>query len=120
MLDIMRLFFFVLTFFSCLVLSCLVPCCPPGTAGQRCTTLRRLVLHEKIYDEFVAKLVAGYSKVRIALFACYVLLYSSEISITVSRLTCLCCLGYLCCFHYRTYYRSLSPYSLTSSLTCSP
>lgn len=33
-----------------------------GTAGQRCTTLRRLVLHEKIYDEFVSKLVAGYSK----------------------------------------------------------
>jgi hypothetical protein len=22
-----------------------------GTAGQRCTTLRRLILHEKIYDE---------------------------------------------------------------------
>lgn len=35
-----------------------------GTAGQRCTTLRRLVLHEKIYDEFVAKLVAGYSKIK--------------------------------------------------------
>lgn len=35
----------------------------PGTAGQRCTTLRRLVLHEKIYDEFVSKLVSGYSKV---------------------------------------------------------
>lgn len=35
-----------------------------GTAGQRCTTLRRLVLHEKIYDEFVAKLKAGYSKLK--------------------------------------------------------
>lgn len=35
-----------------------------GTAGQRCTTLRRLVLHEKIYDEFVAKLVSGYSKIK--------------------------------------------------------
>ncbi len=35
-----------------------------GTAGQRCTTLRRLVLHEKIYDEFVKKLVIGYSKVK--------------------------------------------------------
>ena len=26
-----------------------------GTAGQRCTTLRRLMVHEKIYDEFVGK-----------------------------------------------------------------
>ena len=32
-----------------------------GTAGQRCTTLRRLVLHEDIYDKFVASLVKAYS-----------------------------------------------------------
>ena len=31
-----------------------------GTAGQRCTTLRRLVLHEKIYDKFVNSLVSAY------------------------------------------------------------
>lgn len=34
-----------------------------GTAGQRCTTLRRLVLHEKIYDTFLAKLKAAYANV---------------------------------------------------------
>ena len=27
-----------------------------GTAGQRCTTLRRLIVHESIYDAFVARL----------------------------------------------------------------
>lgn len=31
-----------------------------GTAGQRCTTLRRLLLHEKIYDKFVNALVSAY------------------------------------------------------------
>jgi aldehyde dehydrogenase family 7 protein A1 len=31
-----------------------------GTAGQRCTTLRRLFLHESIYDAFVERLVKGY------------------------------------------------------------
>lgn len=34
-----------------------------GTAGQRCTTLRRLFLHEKIYDAFVRRLVDAYKKV---------------------------------------------------------
>jgi len=34
-----------------------------GTAGQRCTTTRRLIIHEKIYDEFVAKLKHRYSTV---------------------------------------------------------
>jgi aldehyde dehydrogenase family 7 protein A1 len=34
-----------------------------GTAGQRCTTLRRLYLHEKIHDEFVAKLVKSYKSI---------------------------------------------------------
>ncbi len=36
-----------------------------GTAGQRCTTLRRLMVHEKIYDEFVGKLVAAYKTIKI-------------------------------------------------------
>ena len=31
-----------------------------GTAGQRCTTLRRLFLHEDIYDAFVARMVKAY------------------------------------------------------------
>jgi len=34
-----------------------------GTAGQRCTTLRRLFLHESIYDAFVKRLVGAYAKV---------------------------------------------------------
>lgn len=35
-----------------------------GTAGQRCTTLRRLLLHEKIYDQFLAQLVKGYAQLK--------------------------------------------------------
>ena len=31
-----------------------------GTAGQRCTTLRRLFIHEDIYDDFVARMVKAY------------------------------------------------------------
>jgi len=34
-----------------------------GTAGQRCTTLRRLFLHESIYDGFVKRLASAYAKV---------------------------------------------------------
>ena len=34
-----------------------------GTAGQRCTTTRRLFLHDGIYDGFVAKLKAAYASV---------------------------------------------------------
>lgn len=34
-----------------------------GTAGQRCTTTRRLIVHEKIYDEFLAQLVKKYNGV---------------------------------------------------------
>jgi aldehyde dehydrogenase (NAD+) len=30
-----------------------------GTAGQRCTSTRRLIIHEKIYDQFVEKLVVA-------------------------------------------------------------
>jgi aldehyde dehydrogenase (NAD+) len=31
-----------------------------GTAGQRCTTTRRLFVHESIYDDVLAKLVTAY------------------------------------------------------------
>jgi aldehyde dehydrogenase (NAD+) len=34
-----------------------------GTAGQRCTTLRRLFVHESIYDAFVTRLKAAYASV---------------------------------------------------------
>lgn len=36
-----------------------------GTAGQRCTTTRRLILEESIHDDFVDKLVNAYSTIRI-------------------------------------------------------
>ncbi len=36
-----------------------------GTAGQRCTSTRRLIIQEKVYDTFVKKLVANYKKVAI-------------------------------------------------------
>ncbi|RZK41628.1 MAG: aldehyde dehydrogenase family protein [Pedobacter sp.] len=36
-----------------------------GTAGQRCTTTRRLIIHESVYDTFVAKLVKAYGQLRI-------------------------------------------------------
>ncbi|MBA4794330.1 MAG: aldehyde dehydrogenase family protein [Phenylobacterium sp.] len=34
-----------------------------GTAGQRCTTLRRLFVHDSVYDEFVPRLKAAYASV---------------------------------------------------------
>lgn len=34
-----------------------------GTAGQRCTTTRRLFLHDSIYEGFVARLKAAYASV---------------------------------------------------------
>ncbi|WP_293643054.1 L-piperidine-6-carboxylate dehydrogenase [Sphingopyxis sp. RIFCSPHIGHO2_12_FULL_65_19] len=34
-----------------------------GTAGQRCTTTRRLFLHDRVYDGFVAQLKAAYASV---------------------------------------------------------
>jgi len=34
-----------------------------GTAGQRCTTTRRLIVHESIYDDVLAKLVTAYKQV---------------------------------------------------------
>ncbi|GMF34672.1 unnamed protein product [Phytophthora fragariaefolia] len=36
-----------------------------GTAGQRCTSLRRLFLHEDIHDEFLDRLVSAYQNVKI-------------------------------------------------------
>ncbi len=34
-----------------------------GTAGQRCTSTRRIIVHEKIADKFVERLVKGYQQV---------------------------------------------------------
>jgi L-aminoadipate-semialdehyde dehydrogenase len=36
-----------------------------GTAGQRCTTLRRLIVHESIADAFLGRLVRAYAHVKI-------------------------------------------------------
>jgi aldehyde dehydrogenase (NAD+) len=36
-----------------------------GTCGQRCTTLRRLIVHRSLHDALVAKLAAVYDKLRI-------------------------------------------------------
>ncbi|MBB6428083.1 aldehyde dehydrogenase family protein [Sphingopyxis sp. JAI128] len=36
-----------------------------GTAGQRCTTTRRLFVHDRIYDGFVARLKSAYASVSV-------------------------------------------------------
>ena len=36
-----------------------------GTAGQRCTTLRRLIVHASIYDQLLPRLKTAYASVRI-------------------------------------------------------
>jgi aldehyde dehydrogenase (NAD+) len=36
-----------------------------GTAGQRCTTTRRVLVHERLYDELAHRLVTAYEQVRI-------------------------------------------------------
>ena len=36
-----------------------------GTAGQRCTSTRRLIIHESVYDTFLHKLIGNYEKVKI-------------------------------------------------------
>ena len=36
-----------------------------GTAGQRCTTTRRIIVHEDIYDKLAAALVKAYGSLRI-------------------------------------------------------
>ncbi len=36
-----------------------------GTAGQRCTTTRRLIIHEKVYEDFKNRLVRAYGQLKI-------------------------------------------------------
>ncbi len=36
-----------------------------GTAGQRCTTLRRLLVHRDVYDKLVPKLIGAYGRVSV-------------------------------------------------------
>jgi len=36
-----------------------------GTAGQRCTSTRRLIIHESVYEQFKQKLVKAYGQIRI-------------------------------------------------------
>ena len=36
-----------------------------GTAGQRCTSLRRLIVHEDVYDTLLDRLKAAYSAIRV-------------------------------------------------------
>lgn len=36
-----------------------------GTCGQRCTSLRRLIIHESLYDSIVSKLVKAYATIPI-------------------------------------------------------
>jgi aldehyde dehydrogenase (NAD+) len=36
-----------------------------GTCGQRCTSTRRLIIHESVYDEFTQKLKNAYGQIRI-------------------------------------------------------
>jgi len=36
-----------------------------GTAGQRCTSTRRLIVHESLYDDVVARLKKAYASIRI-------------------------------------------------------
>lgn len=36
-----------------------------GTAGQRCTTTRRIIVHESMYDELISKLITAYKQIRI-------------------------------------------------------
>lgn len=36
-----------------------------GTAGQRCTTTRRLIVHEEVYEEVKSKLISAYNQLSI-------------------------------------------------------
>jgi aldehyde dehydrogenase (NAD+) len=36
-----------------------------GTAGQRCTSTRRLIIHESVYEQFKQKLVKAYAQIKI-------------------------------------------------------
>ena len=35
-----------------------------GTAGQRCTSTRRIIIHEDVYDEFKNKMISAYEKIK--------------------------------------------------------
>ncbi|WP_120497152.1 aldehyde dehydrogenase family protein [Kiloniella sp. EL199] len=36
-----------------------------GTAGQRCTTLRRLIVHKDIYDQLMPRVISAYQSVKV-------------------------------------------------------
>src|SRR6202008_97771 len=36
-----------------------------GTAGQRCTSTRRLIIQEEVYDKVKEKIIAGYRQLKI-------------------------------------------------------
>jgi len=36
-----------------------------GTAGQRCTSTRRLIIHQSVYEQFKQKLVSAYQQIKI-------------------------------------------------------
>ena len=36
-----------------------------GTAGQRCTSTRRLIIHEDVYEAFIAKMISAYGQLKI-------------------------------------------------------
>jgi aldehyde dehydrogenase family 7 protein A1 len=36
-----------------------------GTCGQRCTSLRRLIVHDSVFDQFAQRMVAAYKTIRI-------------------------------------------------------
>lgn len=36
-----------------------------GTAGQRCTSTRRLIIHESVYNEVIDKITSAYSQIKI-------------------------------------------------------
>src|SRR3546814_13533919 len=36
-----------------------------GTAGQRCTTTRRLIIHQEVYDEVKQRLINAYGHLKI-------------------------------------------------------
>ena len=47
-----------------------------GTAGQRCTTLRRLIVHESVYEDLMSKLKPAYASLPVGDNFC--LLYTSD------------------------------------------
>ena len=36
-----------------------------GTCGQRCTTIRRLLIHEKLYDDLIKRMITVYKSIKI-------------------------------------------------------